>query len=140
VRGTIKQVAHTYGVVQLITSTSGDRRDDLRRRSELENKEGLLHYWTLMRLALQRAKTAREAIQVMTSLVDEYGYASTGESFSIADTKEAWLMEMIGPGPGGKARSGGASRARRVHLGHANASRIGEFPSTIARNASTRKT
>ena len=82
-----------------------------------------------MNLALQRARTAREAIQVMTRLVAEYGYGDEGESFSIADTQEAWILEMVGTGPGGK---GAAWVAVRIPDGqvscHANASRIGEFP------------
>jgi dipeptidase len=136
VRGTIKQVAHTYGVVQLmnehqvvIGETTFGGRD------ELENPDGLLHYWTLMRLALQRAKTAREAVEVMTSLVEEYGYASTGESFSIGDPHEAWYMEMIGPGPGGKGALWVALRVPDGYItAHANASRIGEFPLNDPKN------
>jgi len=130
IRGVIKQVDHTYRVVQLINehqvvigeTTFGGR-------SELENPDGVLHYWTLMRLALQRAKTAREAVEVITSLVDEYGYASTGESFSIGDPNEAWYMEMIGPGPGGKGALWVALRVPDGYIcAHANAARIGEFP------------
>ena len=136
VRGTVKQVPHTYGVVHLMNehqvvigeTTFGGRL-------ELENRQGLLHYWILMRLALQRVKTAREAIEVMTNLVEEYGYASTGESFSIADPREAWLMEMIGSGPGGR---GAIWVARRVPDGyvcaHANASRISTFPLNDPKN------
>ncbi len=130
VRGKVKQVPHTYAVVNLMNEHQvviGETTFD--GREELRNPDGMLHYWVLMRLALQRAKTAREAIKVMTGLVEECGYASTGESFSIADPKEAWLMEMIGPGPGGK---GAIWVARRVPDGyicsHANMSRIGEFP------------
>jgi dipeptidase len=130
VRGEVKQVAHTYAVVNLMNEHQvviGETTFD--GRKELRNPDGLLHYWVLMRLALQRSKTAREAIEVMTALVDEYGYASTGESFSIGDPEEAWLMEMIGPGPGGK---GAIWVARRVPDGmisaHANMSVIGEFP------------
>lgn len=129
-RGKIRQVPHTYAVVGLMNeyqlaigeTTFGGRK-------ELRNPDGLLHYWTLMNLALQRAKTAREALKVMTDLVDEYGYVSSGESFSIADANEAWIMEMIGPGPGGK---GAIWVARRIPDGyvsaHANMSRIGQFP------------
>ena len=130
VRGSIKQVPHTYAVVGLmnehqlaISETTFDGREELR------NPEGLLHYFDLMRLALQRAKTAREAIGVMTDLVAEHGYGSTGESLSIADTEEVWIMEIIGPGPGGE---GALWVARRVPDGyvccHANKARIGEFP------------
>jgi len=130
VRGKVKQVSHTYAVVGLINeyqvaigeTTFGGRR-------ELRNPDGLLHYFFMMRLALQRAKTAREAIKVMAELVEEYGYASTGESFSIADTKEAWIMEMIGPGAGGKGANWVALRIPDGYVsGHANMSRIGEFP------------
>jgi dipeptidase len=130
IRGVVKQVGHTYRVVQLINehqvvigeTTFGGR-------SELENPDGMLNYWTLMRLALQRAKTAREAVEVMTSLVDEYGYASTGESFSIGDPNEAWYMEMIGPGPGGNGALWVALRVPDGYIcAHANAARIGEFP------------
>jgi dipeptidase len=130
VRGKIKQVSHTYAVVNLINEHQlviGETTFD--GRKELQNPDGMLHYWIMMQLALQRAKTAREAIQVMTDLVDEYGYASTGESFSIGDPDEAWLMEMIGSGPGGR---GAIWVARRIPDGyicsHANMSRIGEFP------------
>ncbi|MCK4644696.1 MAG: C69 family dipeptidase [Candidatus Aminicenantes bacterium] len=129
-RGKIKQVPHTYAVVGLMNehqlaigeTTFGGRR-------ELRNPDGLLHYSTLMTLALQRAKTAREAIKVMAALVEEYGYASSGESFSIADTEEAWIMEMIGPGPGGKGAHWVALRIPDGYIcAHANMSRIGEFP------------
>jgi dipeptidase len=129
-RGKVKQVGHTYAVNNLMNEFQvviGETTFD--GREELRNPDGLLHYWTLMQLALQRAKTAREAIRVMTDLAEEYGYASTGESFSIGDPKEAWLMEMIGPGPGGK---GALWVALRIPDGcicsHANKSRIGEFP------------
>lgn len=130
VRGRIPQASHTYAVVGLmnehqlaIAETTFDGR------KELQNPQALLHYWTLMQLALQRAKTAREAIDVITSLVAKHGYRSTGESFSIADTNEAWILEMIGPGPG---REGAVWVALRVPDGyisaHANKARIGEFP------------
>ncbi len=130
VRGEIPQPPHTYAVVGLINehqlaigeSTFGGR-------PELRDPDGLFHYWDLMQLALQRARTAREAIAVMTGLAERYGYRSTGESFSIADPQEVWLLEMIGAGPG----SGTAVWvARRVPDGmltvHANMARIGVFP------------
>jgi len=129
-RGKIAQVPHTYAYVGLmnehqlaISETTFDGR------LELQNKEGLLHYWDLMRLALERARTAREAIEVMTSLVEEYGYRSTGETFSIADTEEAWILEMIGPGPGRKGAIWVAVRVPDGYVAcHANKARIGEFP------------
>jgi dipeptidase len=130
VRGKIEQVAHTYAVVGLMNEHQlAIGETTFGGREELHNGEGLLHYWDLMRLALQRCRTAREAIEEMTSLVTAYGYRSSGESFSIADTREAWIMEMIGPGP---AKLGAVWVARRVPNGyiscHANKARIGEFP------------
>jgi len=136
VRGKVRQVSHTYGVVQLMNeyqvvigeTTFGGR-------SELENPDGLLHYWLLMQLALQRSRSAREAIMVMTSLADQYGYRSTGESFSIADPREAWYMEMIGPGPGGRGALWVALRVPDGYISaHANAARIGEFPLNDSKN------
>jgi dipeptidase len=130
VRGRIKQVPHTYACVglmnehQLVIAES-----TFDGRAELENPDGLLHYWDLMRIALQRARTAREAVQVMTDLVAEYGYRDTGESFSIGDTQEAWILEMIGPGPGGKGALWVAVRLPDGTVScHANKARIGEFP------------
>ncbi len=128
--GRIRQVPHTYAVVQLMNEhqvAMGETTWD--GREELRNKEGMLHYWMLMRLALQRSRTAREAIEVMAALVDEYGYSSTGESMVIADPDEAWIMEIIGPGPGGK---GAIWVAMKVPDGsvcaYANKSRIAGFP------------
>ncbi|UCB51864.1 MAG: C69 family dipeptidase [Candidatus Zixiibacteriota bacterium] len=130
VRGKIKQARHTFGVIGMmnehqltISETTFDGRE------ELQDSTGLLHYWDLMELALGRAKTAREAIEVMTNLVAEYGYRSTGESFSIADTKEAWILEMIGPGPGGDGAIWVAVKIPDGYMScHANKARIGEFP------------
>jgi dipeptidase len=129
-RGKIKQADHTYAHVghmneyQLaICETTFDGRLDL------QNEGGLLHYWDLMMLGLKRARTAREAIDVMTGLVEEYGYRSTGESFSIADTEEAWILEMIGPGPEGDGAIWVAVRVPDGYIAaHANKARIGEFP------------
>jgi dipeptidase len=130
VRGKIGQVEHTYAVVDLMNEHQlaiGETTFD--GRQDLKNPEGLLHYWDLIILALERAKTARQAIDVITGLVAQHGYRSTGESFSIADPEEAWLLEMIGPGEGGE---GAIWVARRVPDGyiscHANKARIGEFP------------
>jgi dipeptidase len=98
-------------------------------RPELENKQGGLQYWSMMRLVLQRAGTAREAVKVMTDMVAEFGYASTGESFSIGDPKEAWILEMIGPGEGGKGAIWVAVRVPDGFVAaHANKARIGTFP------------
>lgn len=98
-------------------------------RKELEEPAGIVDYGSLIYITLGRAKTAREAITVMTNLVAEHGYASTGESFSIADPNEVWLMEMIGKGAGQK---GAVWVARRLPEGtlsaHANHARIRQFP------------
>lgn len=67
---------------------------------------GILDYGSLIYVTLQRSKTAREAILVMTSLVEKYGYCSEGETFTICDPNEAWIMEMMGMGPGSKKRYG----------------------------------
>lgn len=126
----IKQAEYTYNVAGLmnenqvtIVETTFDGR------LELENKDGLLDYYTLMGLALQRSATAREAIQCMADLVAEYGYKSTGETLTICDKNEAWIMEIIGKGPG---RKGAVWVALRVPddciTAHANLSRIRQFP------------
>jgi dipeptidase len=130
VRARIPQPAHTYGAFGIMNEHQlaiGETTFD--GRLELQNKQDGINYWTLMQLALQRARTAREAIRVMTGLVDEYGYASTGESFSIADPNEAWILEMIGPGDGGKGAIWVAVKVPDGSISaHANRSRIGTFP------------
>ena len=130
VLGKIKQVEHTYAVVDLMNEHQLTISETtFGGREELEDSTGLLHYWDLMMLALERAKTAREAIKVMTDLAAGYGYRATGESFSIADTKEAWIMEMIGPGPGAHGVIWVAVRVPDGYVScHANKARIGEFP------------
>lgn len=141
IEGKVRQVAHTYAV--LGSAGAGLMNDQqvaigettFGGRSELRNPEGLLHYPQLMILALQRVRTARQAIQVMGELVEEYGYRASGESFSIADNNEAWIMEMIGPGEGGE---GAAWVALRIPDGfvccHANKARIGTFPTDDSAN------
>lgn len=127
--GEIPEVPHTYATIgnmnehglAIAESTWGGRE-------ELAGT-GIIDYGSLIYVTLQRAKTAREAIKVMTNLVKDYGYASSGESFSIADPDEAWVMELIGKG---KADNGAVWVARRVpdgHIsGHANHPRIHKFP------------
>ncbi len=129
-RGEIPEVAHTYKVLGLMNehqlamgeTTFGGRK-------ELINPEGMFDYYPLMLVTLQRAKDAREAIGVMTGLVEQYGYCGEGESISIADTREAWLLEIAGTGEGGK---GAVWVALRVPDGMvsatANMSRIHSFP------------
>ncbi len=130
VRGWIKQVPHTYGVVGEMNEHQvaiGETTFD--GRMELADTTGLLEYWDLMQLALQRARTAREAISVMTELAAQYGYRSTGESFSIGDPSEAWIMEMIGRGPDGSGAEWVAVKIPDGYIScHANKARIGEFP------------
>ncbi len=134
--GEISQVPHTYSTVgnmnehQLIIaeSTFGGR--------PLGDPDGIMDYGSLIYTTLQRARTAREAIAVMSELVNEYGYASGGESFSIADPNEVWHMELIGKGSklvkGKNANKGAVWVAMRLPEGtigmHANQARITTFP------------
>ncbi len=121
-----------YGVTTGETTIGG--------RYELMNEKGLVHAYTnireasLLTLALERAKTAREAIQVMGSLAEEYGYAQYGEHITVTDGNEAWAFEIFGPGPDwepGSGKSGAVWCAQRIPDGHvgvsANRSRIGEI-------------
>ena len=136
--GLIEQVPTTYSTVSnmnehslIITETTYGGRH------ELEDKQGIMDYGSLIYIALQRAKTAREAIAVIVDLANTYGYASSGESFSIADENEAWIMELIGKGSklddkGNNLRKGIVWVARRIPdgyvSGHANQARITTFP------------
>jgi dipeptidase len=128
--GRVAQPLHTYAVVQLMNEHQvviGETT--FTGREELINPDALLHYWWLMRIALQRARTAREAVEVITALVEEYGYRSEGESISIGDPEEAWLLEIIGKGPGVKGANWVAVRIPDGYIcAHANQSRIREFP------------
>lgn len=97
-------------------------------REEMVDTTGVIDYGSLIYIALQRSKTAREAINVMTSLVETYGYCSEGETFSICDPNEAWIMEMQGTGPGSKGVVWVAMRIPDDAIcAHANQSRIGKF-------------
>ena len=97
-------------------------------REEMVDTTGILDYGSLIYVTLQRAKTAREAISVMTSLVEKYGYCSEGETFSICDPSDAWIMEMMGTGPGSKGVVWVAMRIPdNAICAHANQSRIGKF-------------
>ncbi len=128
--GRIKQARHTYSVVGNMNehqvaigeTTYGGRH-------ELRDTTGIIDYGSLMYITLQRARSAREAIKTFAELVDEYGYYSSGESFSISDPREVWILEMIGKGPG---NTGAVWVARRVPdgyiCGHANQARITTFP------------
>lgn len=127
--GEIPEAPHTYATVgnmnehglTIAESTWGGRE-------ELAGT-GLIDYGSLIYVTLQRAKTAREALKVMTDLVSEHGYASSGESFSIADPDEAWVMELIGKGKAGKDAVWVARRVPDGYIsGHANHPRIHKFP------------
>jgi len=128
--GRIKQVAHTYAVVGNMNEHQVSIGETTwGGREELKDPKAILDYGSLMYIALQRARTAREAIQVITDLVAEYGYYSSGESFSIADPNEVWILEIISKGPNNK---GAVWVARKVPDGyicaHANQARIRQFP------------
>lgn len=128
--GEIDQVAETYNVignmnehqVAIGETTFGGRK-------ELSDPKAVMDYGSLMYIALQRARTAREAIGVITDLVAKYGYYSSGESMSISDPNEAWFFEMIGKGPTNKGAVWVARRVPDGYIsGHANAARIRQFP------------
>ena len=101
-------------------------------REEMTDSTGIIDYGSLIYIALQRSKTAREALQVMTSLVEQYGYYSEGETFSVADKDEAWMLEMMGCGPD-RTKEQGRSVWVAVRIpddavaAHANQSRITKF-------------
>ena len=129
--GRIPEVSHTFSVIQFmneyqvaIGETTWGGLDSLSRQPG-----AILDYGSLMKIGLQRSKTAREMIKVMTELVEKYGYASGGESFSISDANEAWIMEIIGKG---KYEKGAVWVARQIPdgyiSGHANQARITTFP------------
>jgi dipeptidase len=129
--GTIPEVPHTFSVVQFmnehqvaIGETTWGGLDSLSTQPG-----AILDYGSLMRIGLQRSKTAREMIRIMTELVAQYGYATSGESFSISDANEAWIMELIGKG---KYEKGAVWVARLIPdgyvSGHANQARITTFP------------
>ncbi len=104
-------------------------------RPEMVDTTGVLDYGSLIYVALQRAKTAREAIKVMTTLAETYGYCSEGETFSICDPNEAWIMEMMGKGPGSKGVVWVAVRIPdNAVCAHANQSRIRTFDQKDKKN------
>lgn len=131
VSGKIAQASHTYRVLgfQMNEHQVAIGETTFTGREELWNKSKYLEYWHLMTLALERSRTAREAIGVMTSLVETYGYGSEGESFSIIDPREAWILEMIGTGTGNEGAVWVAVRVPDGQIAaHANKARIGTFP------------
>lgn len=127
--GQIKEAKQTYNVIGNMNEfqvTIGETT--FGGRPELVDTTGVMDYGSLIYVALQRSRTAKEAIKVMTDLVKEYGYYSSGESFSIADPNEVWIMEMIGKGPGMKGAVWVAVRIPDDCIAaHANQSRIHKF-------------
>lgn len=152
--GQIPQVSQTYQVIGFMNEFQvaiGETTFD--GRTELVDTTGIVDYGSLMFLALQRSKTAREAIKIIADLVEKYGYASSGESFSIADPNEVWIMEIIGKGNrmvtdknSGKlvnADKGAVWVAIRIPDGyisaHANHARITSFPAENGKSSISSK-
>lgn len=128
--GDIAQAAQTYNVVGNINEHQLTIAETtFGGREELVDPDGIIDYGSLIYITLQRAKTAREAIKIMTDLVTEYGYNSSGESFSIGDPNEIWVLEMIGKGKGNKGAVWVAVRIPDDCISaHANQARIQQFP------------
>lgn len=127
--GQIPEAGETYNVIGNINEYQVSIGETtFGGRPELVDTTGVLDYGSLIYIALQRSKNAREAINVMTTLTEKYGYCSEGETFTICDPEEAWIMEMIGKGPG---RKGAVWVAVRIPddaiCAHANQSRIRKF-------------
>ncbi len=128
--GSIEQAPVTYSVVGNINQFQlAIGETTFGGRGELHNPDGIIDYGSLIYLTLQRAKNAREAIHTIIALTEKYGYCSSGESFSIADPNEVWIMEIIGKGPGKKGMAFVARRIPDGYIsGHANQARIQTFP------------
>ena len=140
VRGYVPQPAHTYQVVGYINENQVAMGETtFGGREELIDKNGLIDYGSLMFMALERSKSAREAIRIISDLVEEYGYGSDGESFSISDKNEVWYMEIIGKGD----EKGAVWVAIRIPdgyiSGHANAARIQTFKQRDGKKSITDK-
>jgi dipeptidase len=129
--GQIPEAAHTFSVIQLMNEHQvAIGETTFGGLDSLGSQPGaILDYGSLMKVGLQRSKTARDMIRIMTDLVEKYGYASGGESFSVSDPNEAWIMEIIGKG---KYEKGAVWVARLIPngcvSGHANQARITVFP------------
>ena len=127
--GKIEQARQTYNVIGNMNEfqvTIGETT--FGGRPELVDSTGIIDYGSLIYIGLQRSRTAREAIKIMTDLVQEYGYYSSGESFTIADPNEIWIMELIGKGPGIRGAVWVAVRVPDDCISaHANQSRIHQF-------------
>ena len=128
--GQIEQARQTYNVIGNINEFQVTIAETtFGGRPELSDSTGILDYGSLIYIGLQRSRTAREAIKIMTDLVQQYGYYSSGESFTIADPNEVWVMEMIGKGPGVRGAVWVAVRIPDDCISaHANQARIHQFP------------
>jgi dipeptidase len=128
--GKIPQKAHTYSVVGNMNQHQlSIGETTFGGRPGLEDSTAIIDYGSMIYMTLQRAKNAREAIATFSQLVSEYGYRSEGESFSIADANEAWILELIAKGPGKKGAVWVARRIPDGYIsGHANHPRITQFP------------
>ena len=139
--GRIPQVKHTFNVVGNMNEYQvAIGETTFTGREELQDTTGVIDYGSLIYLTLQRARNAREAIRIMDELVTTYGYYSTGESFSISDPHEVWIMELIGKGPGNRGAVWVALRVPDGYVcGHANQSRITTFPKNDPENCLYKK-
>ncbi len=136
--GEIQQALQTYNVVGNMNEHQvAIGETTYGGREELATQPGaIVDYGSLIYITLQRATNAREAIKIMAGLVADYGYASSGESFSIADENEVWILEMIGKGEGEKGAVWVALKIPDGYVsGHANQARITTFPQTLKKNA-----
>jgi dipeptidase len=131
--GSIRQMAQTFGYLAPAYAAMNERQlaigeSTFGGRDELQSDKGLIDCETLTRLMLERAKTAREAIEIGGRLIEEHGWCDVGEALTIADPREVWLMEIVGPG---KGQVGAVWAAQRIPDDHvsvvANAARIGEL-------------
>jgi dipeptidase len=139
--GKIPQKAHTYSVVGNMNQHQlSIGETTFGGRPGLVDSTALIDYGSMIYITLQRAKNAREAIYNFSQLVSEYGYASSGESFSIADQNEVWILELIGKGPGKKGAVWVARRIPDGYIsGHANHPRITTFPLSDGNKSITSK-
>ena len=140
--GEIPQLAHTYQVVGNMNEHQlAIGETTYGGRSELGSQKGaIIDYGSLIYITLSRAKNAREAIKVMAGLVADYGYYSSGESFSIQDPNEVWILEMIGKGDFDKGAVWVARRIPDGYIsGHANHARIEDFPLSDGKTSITSK-
>jgi dipeptidase len=139
--GKIPQASHTYSVVGNMNEHQlSIGETTFGGRAELVDSTAIIDYGSMIYMTLQRARNAREAIANFSNLVSEFGYSSSGESFSIADANEAWILELISKGPGNKGAVWVARRIPDGYIsGHANHPRITTFPIADGKKSITSK-